>query len=430
MRRKRVGMWTLGITLVLMGAGLLYREMTGIAVDIGRYWPLAVIGLGVELLIAQSRTDLSAGGSVRVSGLALIGLIIVLALAPAAQGPWGISCSPVGTSCNGGMAANQESRLDRGVLDIDWSGVTSLEVDVKFGTIDIQPVSGGDAPSARLTVVGHGYTTNSAKSIAQSAELRTERSGDRLVLRGYNQTAGNGSEHADLDLTIRVPAQTTISVNDEFGPASVEGMESSVKVVTRFSTASVSGVTGEVAVESEHGRIDVSRVTGPVTAKTTYGQVTVTDVSGRTDIKARHGAVEVRDIQSSLTVEAEYGRVSVTDAAGDVNIDSKHGTVDLRYPGGAVSVDASYGGINVRYGVAVAARCDLKNTYGGIAVEYPKDSGLELDVVSQRTRITTNMQGVEVTPVGSGSTLKVWYNGGGPAMNVRNDFGRVELRVF
>ncbi len=429
MRRRRVGMWTLGLTLVLLGGALLYRELTGISIDIGRYWPLAIVGLGIELLIAQTQVSAEGGGGVRVSGLAVVGLVILLLAAPLTGGPWGVSCSPVGPSCNGtNVGANQEFREDRGALQMDWTGVEALEVNIRFGSVDIRPVGVDEAPSVRLEVVGHGYTSASARRVAQAAELRHDREGGRLVLRGFNESVGNGSEHADLNLTLRVPSETILAVDDEFGPVSIDGIKAAVAVTTRFSPASVTGVTGEVSVTGEHGRVDVSRVTGPVTVRATYGGVSVTDVTGPVDVESKHGGVDLRDLQSGLVCRATYGRVSVTHAAGDVEIDSKHGNVDLRYPGGAVSVEATYGGVTVTYDVPVPAQCELENTYGGISLDLPKDSKIELDVSSQRTRITSNLEGIAVTAVGSGSTLKATYNGGGPLVGVSNDFGRVDIR--
>lgn len=397
MRTKRVGIWTLGFSLVIAGGALLYRELTGVDVSIAQYWPLALIGLGLEMIIAQAMAAKagSGGAGVRLSGLAIIGLVLLLAIAPAVDGPWGISCAPIGSSCtDGAWPATAEHRMDSSTISIDWSGVTSLEVIVKFGSINIRAAAAGGSTRAVAQIVGHAPTATAARSVAESAEVKIQRIDDQLILTGtYKKPTETSSDYAEINFSLEVPANVALDLSSDFAPIDVQGIKTRVEADTRMAAISIEGAA-EVIAESEHGRIDVRRIEGPAKLLGTYGAVSANDVTG------------------------------------PVTIESTHGAVDLRNPGSTVSVNATYGAINVRYAEPPTGPGSLTNTYGSITLEHPASSAYQLDAAAELTRITTNLAGVSVTTFGSGSLAKAEIKGGGPLLTLRNNYGRIDIRSY
>ena len=396
MQTKRVGTWTLGFTLVVAGGALLYRELTGTAIALAKYWPLALIGLGIELILAQAAAG-RAGGTVRVrlSGLAIIGLIVLLATAPATGTPWGISCMPFGQSCSGGnWPTNVEYRGQSSPMFVDWTGVTSLGVDLRFGSIDVRPATETASPEVKVQVVGHSSTAAGAKDVADSAGVSVERDGARLTLTGgYTKSSEVSSDYADINLVITLPAGVELDLVNEYGPVNVQGIQANIAVDTRMAGITIVDAA-EVTAESDHGRIEVRRASGAVSIQGTYGAVTAVEIGGPLTIESKHGPVDVRGAARELTITA------------------------------------SYGAINLRYAAPPGGNATLTNTYGSITLEHPAASGYELDAIADRSRISTNLPGLTVNTVGSGSTAQAVIRDGGPLITVRNGYGRVDIRSY
>jgi hypothetical protein len=381
----------------VFGGALLYGELTGRSIAVAKYWPLALVGLGIELILAQAvagRADDAV--RVRLSALAIIGLIVLLATAPATGTPWGMSCMPFSQSCSSGnWPANVEYRGQASPMFVDWTGVGALGVNLRFGSIDVRPATQTASAEVTVQVVGHSSTAAGARAITDSAGVSVERDGPRLVLTGgYTKPSEGSSDYADINLVITLPPGVELDLVNEYGPVSVQGIQAHIAVDTRMAGITIVDAA-EVTAESDHGRIEVRRASGAVAIHDTYGAVTVAEIGG------------------PLTIE------------------SKHGPVDVRGAAGELKITANYGAINVRYAGQPGGNATLTNTYGSITLEHPAASGYELDATADRSRISTNLPGLAIDwTVGSGSTAQAVIRDGGPLITVRNGYGRIDIRSF
>jgi len=91
----RVGIWTFGLVLCLVGVALLWQNLTGepVAVDLTAWWGAIPLLLGLELIVAHILAGRRGGTSTRI-GLhagSIVGLCVVLVvglLVNAASGYW------------------------------------------------------------------------------------------------------------------------------------------------------------------------------------------------------------------------------------------------------------------------------------------------------------------------------------------------------
>ena len=382
-RPKRVGSRTLGVVLVLAGATQLYAQQTGIAIDLSRLWPALLIILGVEILWANWA---AGGGRVSYSVLALILVVVVASwagMAGAISGPIRFTTSPKHVD-------------DRGRLDIDWSGVTALDIELRFGSIDLRAAAPGEDPWVELEVVGHGPSAAAARQKASNATLVIERTDEgHLSLVDQDLRATAAAEWgAALNLVVAAPPELDLAVS------------------TEHASALISGLQGEVRAESRHG------------------DISVTEVVGAGHIFAHHGDVRLRQVAGPVSVKATYGDIRLEDIEGPVDGDAKHGDVEMSSLTGAAAVEATYGDVDARFDSPLAGPLDLRSQYGNVSLTLPSASSIKLDATAERSRVQTNLE----SP--AGSVFKHWsrsravgeLNDGEHEVSLFSEFGRVNIQ--
>jgi len=374
---------------VAAGAVLLYNQMAGVRISLIRYWPVLLVLLGAEILWATTR----GGGRVRLhpSGLALIGLVILLAMASPSWLPHLTLHGCNGAGLGPGMVQHQ---LDPIEPAIDWQGVRVVAVDTTFGQITVHGLPAGELPSVTLIVTGLAPTGPAAAEAALGAGVRLSRTGGLLMLRASGERTGVANSTARVDLVIRLPAILPLEIT------------------------------------SEHGAVAVTDHAAPVDVRTRFGGIRLDRLNGSAAAHSDHGAIRARELTAGLTVGATYGLVDAANIAGPVSIISRHGKVDVNEPLGCVAVETTYGNISIRYGAPPAGPCAAESRHGSVHIQVPSSSGLAVEATATRSRITTNLPDLTVQTVGQGSRAVGALHGGDVPLTARTEYGRLELHGY
>ncbi len=195
--------------------------------------------------------------------------------------------------------------------------------------------------------------------------------GDRVEIRG----SGSGLE-AWADLTVEVPAGTSIAVHLATGNSTAHGVTSDVRINTGSGSVETTDIEGDVNVDTGSGSVTASGVKGSLHVDTGSGSVTARDVTGDVVvIDTGSGGVEGRGLSASkLRVDTGSGSISLDAVkASDVALDTGSGSVTVSLVSGIdrLDVDTGSGGVTIRAPRDLSAEVELKTGSGSFDLDFP-----------------------------------------------------------
>lgn len=179
-----------------------------------------------------------------------------------------------------------------------------LEIDAGAGSLSLK----GDAATDAIEVRAEIYQVSANDNYTLTLELHDDGQA-RLVADAGSSFAG-GSDR--IDLTITVPAQLEVMIDDGSGSIRVETL------------------VGDLDIEDGSGSIRVSDIQGSVMIEDGSGSIVVTGVSGNVSIDDGSGSISVGDTGGKVTVSDGSGSIDVDGAEDFELMDDGSGSVSTR----------------------------------------------------------------------------------------------------
>lgn len=335
-----------------------------------------------------------------------------------------------------------------------------LQVDNLLGTVTLEPATDGGF-HVTATVTTEADSDAEADALARAVEFGSKDAGAKstfqvllpkdpfdvvyderaarssLFGRSYvdylgtrREISGDASKAVKVrvDLKVRVPGSTKLSVNNRLGPIEARGVEADLSLDTGRGSIATRDGRGSLSADTGSGAVAVANHEGDVNADTGSGDVSIVDCRCR--IEADTGSGEVRVLRGRGSVEADTGsgNVEVKDFAGSVNADTGSGAVTLKGlsevrrleadtgSGGVtvegdlsglehLDVDTGSGGVSVAASAWPDMRITLSVGSGGIEVDVPgadvrrdgrRDAEVALGAGTHRGRIDTGSGGIRL----------------------------------
>ncbi len=359
---RRVGLWSFGGVLVVVGAALLWQNLAGgtAAARLADFWGAIPLILGLELLVtAYIGSRKTPPERVRIHAGAVVGLVVMLVAGIVVSGIGEIDWGNAWQWNLGDFGAYHEKATGSttGSATLD-AAITAVRIEAVTGVWDISG-SDKDTVEVAVDVTARGKTLADAEAAVTGAKVLTVARGTTLVVSfdipGYEPASGARRVNVTCRGTISVPRGRKLSVDLGTGDVSVADMDSDVRV------------------ESSTGDILVERVGGLVILHNSTGDITAVNIGGDADITGSTGEVEVDDVG---------GAIAVTLSTGDV---------DIGGAGGAVKVRVSTGDCDVEATEAVAGDWNLMTSTGSIDVSFPRASDVSVDASVHTGSITNNL---------------------------------------
>lgn len=374
----RVGVWTFGITLCVIGGALLGQNLTGkpVAYDLTAWWGAIPLLFGLELLISHAIASSRSGDRplrVRLHGGSLAGLIVVLVIG-----------TIVNVSASFGFpwiwdltVGDQRIGVYRHAAEAELAAQTDVSEDINAVSVNLPPgdwtITGADADQALVTggIEVRGRSTELAETGAAGA---------RVVY-----TVENGTLHIGMDI-----------------PGYAAGGFTDVQVRSDATITLPRKLA--LTVESRLGDVDVSGFLAGLTVSSSVGDVVVRDITGKVDVEVSTGYVRVEDVRGALDVEASTGTVEVVRVSGDVRVDGQTGRIRVSEPGAAVYIDVSTGSCVVESSSPVAGQWSVESTTGSVAVSFPRSSDVDIRASAALGSISNNLGLPSQSGIGQKST--------------------------
>jgi hypothetical protein len=272
-----------------------------------------------------------------------------------------------------------EVRLEAGsgsavVVEVSLRGDDAERLRVETGPIRDWETLRVIYPAERISYRDHGSTElrvreNGTFSDGDHDDWHDR--GNRVRISG----SGGGLE-AYADLTISVPAGTTLNVYLAVGSMSATNVNGTLRLDTHSAPVTTTGTSGSLVVDVGSGQVTVSDAEGDVDLDTGSGSVEVTGVRGDV-LRVDTGSGRVIASQVSVTyldIDTGSGSVVVGEAvARDVRLDTGSGRVELELAADPrnVEIDTGSGSVTVTVPDSFGADVEIDTGSGGIDIDLP-----------------------------------------------------------
>ncbi|HEY4011175.1 MAG TPA: DUF4097 family beta strand repeat-containing protein, partial [Acidobacteriaceae bacterium] len=345
-----------------------------------RWWPLLLIGLGLALLAEWYLQQGDPYGR-RTSVGGLVFLIVLVALLGvvgkhAMNSPFGWHF-PNEDDNNWRMHLfGQEHDSDR-QFDQAFGANGKLTIDNPHGDVSISP-----STDDRIHVSAHQmvWTSSERDADKQLTKLRPELqvNGNEATLKTTNIDRGS------VDLTVQVPANTSISMKAGRG------------------NVAVNGLNGTIGVDAGHGNVTLNKIGGACTAHMAGGDFSAHALTSTLSLSGRTEDANISDVSGRVTLDGDFlGDVNLSKLSAPVSFHSSRTTFEVDRLDGDLSLD---------------------------------DSDLTLENAKGRVQAATRSKNITLSRIAgpldvetSDGDISVNLTGGEGAINLRNRNGAIRL---
>jgi len=151
----------------------------------------------------------------------------------------------------------------------------------------------------------------------------------------------HGKQNLSTDLTIRLPADSPLSVETVSSSISVSGMRGGLDLET---------VSGAIQIRGMPASLDIENVSGSIDVETAPSESDVASVSGHIEIGSVMGDIDAENVSGDIVInggtlgeasmETVSGNITCLAApgpSGDVDMETMSGTISLVVDAGAVA---------------------------------------------------------------------------------------------
>jgi hypothetical protein len=210
------------------------------------------------------------------------------------------------------------------------SNLAEVEIEALAGSLTVQ----GTPDSSEVRVTGSACAR--WRRDLEGIQIATRTEGDRVVVEAViPETARRRG--ARLDLTVDVPAQARLTIDDGSGDAEVSGV-AAVKIRDGSGELMIGDIPGEVVIRDASGDVVVEQ-TGPVTIDDDSGDVSILYAAAVTVEDDGSGSIELATIAGDVNIlDDGSGDIEMIDIGGNVRVEDD-GSGDLEYSGVKGTVD-------------------------------------------------------------------------------------------
>lgn len=231
----------------------------------------------------------------------------------------------------GGACAFEVER--RVALELGEGG--TLAIAAAAGSLEVEGRDGTDE------VVAVGRVCASSTDILERLELSAERAGRQIRLSAHDGDGsgwGEAGETARIDLTVTMPAGTSVDIADSSGDITVRA-SGDLRIADSSGGIDVRGALGSVRIEDGSGDIEVEDVTGDLEIRDGSGGIRVARVAGAVAVRDGSGRIEIAQVGRDVLIEADgSGSIRVSEVGGDFVVE-RDGSGEITYAGVTGRVD-------------------------------------------------------------------------------------------
>ncbi|HQJ38397.1 MAG TPA: DUF5668 domain-containing protein [Bacillota bacterium] len=370
MIKRKVGSITLAVGLITVGALLFAQNFMDIPVkDIYKYWPVLLIGLGLEmilymLLYGRSNTEVKLS----IDGLCIVFIIILGIISN------GIRFFDVdipgrhyfrfnGSSLFEGF--NYRTEISEKLIKdniSDGYNVKTLKVTNDFGEIKVLPADGNTIRLEADITVKCNDESKAREYARNSVEIIEGEVTELYPKTPYNWVKGDHAR-AQIDFVVYVPKGISLEARGSFGDIRAEGIEGECRIENKNGEIIASNISGDADIDNSFGDIEVNNIGGKADISNNNGEISADNIGGSAVIENHFGDIEAEKVGGDLKVVNNNGRIYVKEVRGKADLVNAFGDIGINRVDGGITVENKNGRIEAE---DVAGNAQIKNAFGDI----------------------------------------------------------------
>jgi DUF4097 and DUF4098 domain-containing protein YvlB len=309
-----------------------------------RWWPLLLIGLGVMLLGEwYLQRDDPYTTRTGVGGMVFLILLLgMLAFAghEASHSPFGWHFPDDDNDWRMHLFGDQHDADNQ--FDQPFGANGRLVIENPRGDVSIAASS-----DDRIHVSAHETVYSSTD---KDAEKLLNKVRPALQVNGREATLKTPSlDRGTVDLTVQVPADTSIVMKTGRG------------------NVAVNGLSGSIGVDATHGNVTLNKIGGTCTAHLSGGDLTAHALTSALSLTGRVDDASISDVSGKVTLDGDYtGEVNLSHLAGPVTFHSSRTTFSVEKLDGDLSLDHQDLNVENAKGRIEAATRSKNITFSGV----------------------------------------------------------------
>lgn len=205
-------------------------------------------------------------------------------------------------------------------LNKEWPASKLITVDAGFLSVKVEGAE-------RSTIEASSILEN----IGQDASYEWEVNEDEEELRLRLVAANIPHYNIDGTLTLKVPQETAVRVNNSSGDVWVHNLKSKeIAIKTASGDITFQDCAGLIKANSASGEINASRLQGTLKFRNVSGDLHLNNLQGTLFSRTTSGQTEAYHIQGDVEFEASCGSVNIEDLQGDLEVETRSGPVKAR----------------------------------------------------------------------------------------------------
>jgi DUF4097 and DUF4098 domain-containing protein YvlB len=227
-------------------------------------------------------------------------------------------------------------------LKLKKTGITKLQIKSGAGDVKIEGKKDLDEIQVTAVIQISGVDEDDRDKILDKwVDLSLEKSGSKAYLTSIiegNRGFFRRSRSAKIDLTINIPEEVALSVNDGAGDVELKNVAANVYLDDGSGFIDIQNISGDLEIDDGSGDLEINTV---------QGLTDIVDGSGTLYLENITGDVIIDDGSGSMRIEQVDGNVKISDGSGSIKIDDVSKDVTIKEKGsGSVTIHNVKGSVH------------------------------------------------------------------------------------
>jgi hypothetical protein len=204
-------------------------------------------------------------------------------------------------------------------LSLSADGIEKLKIDCGSGFLKVTGNNSLRIIEVKAEIIVKGKNDEDAEEyIRKNVVLTLEKKGSNAVLVSqFKNSIFTGSRV--IDLTVEVPKNINIDVDDGSGFMTIENIDGTIYVDDGSGDLTVEQIQGDVRIDDGSGTVDVNNVRGNVFVDDSSGTIDVQDVTGNVVVDDGSGSIRIEGVGGDVHIKDDgSGSLSIRDVKGKV----------------------------------------------------------------------------------------------------------------
>ncbi|ASS74391.1 hypothetical protein CIG75_04925 [Tumebacillus algifaecis] len=338
------------------------------------FWPLLIIGLGLELLwnwLSNRRKRIQE--RIRLDGRSLALLFLVgvfsvnfyLSTTRAAQGEEQVPQKPLLT------VTSKNLDLPTQIVHLPEL-VKELVIDNPLGTIEVVGTTGRQM---EIDAVAHVSIINERSTLVSAVDLMPYTMIDK-VSTVLVKKPDHVAESARIDLKLQVPEGLELRLRTEQGDILLSAYKGNAKIGSKGGEVTVDTLNGNLETDVQNGALNVREIYGKANLHTGQGNVKIRKVGSDLLLRSDAGDADIGQVAGKLDLYVKLGKVNVDSIGDEIKAIGESAVFNIRNPFSKLEATINgIGDVTVHGDVLAAWTIAVNN--GKTTLEMPESASVK-----------------------------------------------------